>query len=88
MFNGDIANILLPCIFRNFYPRNTAKYEPQIEFMTKHCMFSLQVYPIPEYFTQPLGAMGVTFCMSAERVSRGRSVAVGVSDSWKGPYDM
>ena len=28
-------------------------------------MFSLKVYPSPEYFTQPLVAMVVTFCMSA-----------------------
>ena len=28
-------------------------------------MFSSKVYPSPEYFTRPLVAMVVTFCMSA-----------------------
>ena len=32
--------------------------------MTKHCMFSLKVYPSPEYFTQSLV---VIFCMSGRR---------------------
>ena len=32
--------------------------------MTKHRMFSLKVYPSPEYFTRPLIAMFVPFCMS------------------------
>ena len=35
----------------------------KIEFMTKHCMFGLKVYPSPENFTM-LDAMVVTFCMS------------------------
>ena len=50
-FNRNIANILLPCISRNCHPRNTAKYGPYIQFITKHHMFILKVYPSPEYFT-------------------------------------
>ena len=32
--------------------KNTAQYGPQIEFMTKHRMFSLKAYPSPENFTR------------------------------------
>ena len=39
--------------------------------MTKHRMFSLQVYPSPENFIQPLAAMVVTFCMSAALATPG-----------------
>ena len=45
-------------------PKNTAKYELQFEFMTKHCVFSLKVYPGNDSFSQPLVAMAVTFAMS------------------------
>ena len=68
-FNRNIANILMPCISCNFYPRNTVKYGPQIEFMTKHNMFSWKVYPSPENFTQLLVKMVRTFYMSAETLT-------------------
>ena len=45
-------------------PKKTAKYGPQIEFTTKHHMFSLKVYTSQENFTQPLVGMVVTFCKS------------------------
>ena len=35
--------------------------------MAKHRVFSINVYPGPEYFTQPLVAMVVKFCMSDKR---------------------
>ena len=55
----------MPCIFHKFYPKkNTVKYGSQIEFMTKHSMFSVKVYPSPEIFTRPLVAMVMTLCMS------------------------
>ena len=42
-------------------PQNTAQYRQQIEFTTKHCMFSLKAYLSPENFTQSQVAMVVTF---------------------------
>ena len=63
----NFADILLPYISRNFYPSNTAKYIPPIKFMTKHFMFSLKVYPSPEYFTWPLFAMVMTLYVWTHR---------------------
>ena len=45
-------------IIYNFYLKNTENYGQQIEFMTKHRMFSLKVNP------SPLVTMVVPFCMS------------------------
>ena len=50
--------------FTDLLTKKTAKQGQQIEFTTKHRMFSLKVYPSPENFTQPLAVMVVTFSKS------------------------
>ena len=54
-----------------------------MEFMTKHHMFSVKVYPSPDNFTQPLVPMVVPFCMSGAvtRPKPDGPQAPGISDA-------
>ena len=53
--------------FPELLAKKTAKDGPQMEFTTKHCMFSLKVYQSPENFTELMVAIVVTFCKSGPK---------------------
>ena len=66
-FSPKISKNTTALHFPEMLPKKTKKWSQQIEFMTKHRMFSLKVYLSPDNFTQAGLMMFVTFCKSAAR---------------------
>ena len=55
----------IPYISQTFYPPKNAKFGQQIEFTTKHRIFSYKCYQNPENFTPSRMVWMVTFWKSA-----------------------
>ena len=64
MYNNMKSQSLQYHYDKLIYQQKNKNAKKKNEFKRKHHMVSLEIYPSPENFTQPLVPMVVIFCMS------------------------